>query len=110
MRGCCCEPAATVTADSPRESVARRSFAAGRWIAPGAVLLLLPKCPMCIAAYIAFVTGVGISIPSAANLRMMLVILCAGSLLYAVARPLRRFIQTYILNGSYTHGKSARLL
>ena len=56
------------------------------WIAPSLGLALLPKCPMCVAAYVAAVTGVGVSMPVAAGLRLGLVALCVGALAFAAAR------------------------
>src|SRR5450755_3378853 len=52
--------------------------------------VMLPKCPVCIAAYIAMVTGIGLSLPVTAHLRTLLVVLCATSLIYFVARQIHR--------------------
>jgi sterol desaturase/sphingolipid hydroxylase (fatty acid hydroxylase superfamily) len=59
-------------------------------VVPAVILLLLPKCPVCIAAYIAMVTGIGLSLPVTAHLRILLVILCVTSLIYFVARQIHR--------------------
>jgi hypothetical protein len=56
------------------------------WLVPGAIVALIPKCPVCLAAYIALWTGIGMSISAAIHLRASLVALCAGWLLFLVVR------------------------
>ena len=62
------------------------------WIVASATLALLPKCPACVAAYVALATGIGISLPTATYLRAMLVVLCVASLAFIAARRLRSLI------------------
>ena len=72
---------------SPR---VRRGAELAGWIASGVTLVVLPKCPACLAAYLALFSGVRVSIGAAANLRTSLLILCASGLvcltLYRVFR------------------------
>jgi hypothetical protein len=76
-------------------SIARRAVDVIGWIVPGAILALIPKCPMCLAAYVALWTGIGLSVSAAIYLRASVLLLCVGLLLYLVVRHLcRRVAQT----------------
>jgi hypothetical protein len=66
---------------------------AAEWIAPSAGLALIPKCPACVAAYVATLTGLGISIPMASGIRWGLIILCIVALTFVAARQGMRWIK-----------------
>lgn len=89
MHRCCAAP---TTDDAPhRLTLARRCLGIAAWIVPGTVLALMPKCPACLAAYLAVGTGVGLSLSAAAYLQASLLILCIASLVYLAVRRLDRF-------------------
>jgi hypothetical protein len=69
--------------------VARRSGEIAGWIVPGAILALLPKCPMCLAAYLMMATGISISVAAAVSLRAFFVALCISSLVLVGRRHIR---------------------
>jgi len=59
-------------------------------IVPGAILALMPKCPLCVAAYLALATGIGISFTTAAYIRSALIAICILFLTCLVARQFLR--------------------
>jgi hypothetical protein len=56
------------------------------WLIPGGLLVLMPKCPVCLAAYVAAATGLGLSLPAASGLRTLLIALCCASLAFLAGR------------------------
>ena len=69
----------------------RRWLGAASWCAPGAALVLIPKCPMCLAAYIAMFSGVALPFSTAAHVRLALIGICVASLSWLAFKKLRRF-------------------
>jgi hypothetical protein len=71
----------------------RRGLSLAGWIVPSTLLAMMPKCPACVAGYVALITGLGVSFSTASYLRIGLMILCAGSLVYLATRRIRRLIR-----------------
>jgi hypothetical protein len=58
-------------------------------IPSGIALVLLPKCPACIAAYVAAATGLTLTAGSASWLRTTILFLCSGVVVANVVSLLR---------------------
>ena len=73
-----------------RGGKARRWFGVGGSVGPGVMLVLLPKCPACLVAYLAIWTGAGLAAPVAEYLRPLLAVVFVASVIYLVAGIARR--------------------
>jgi hypothetical protein len=95
-RGNCCCGANAASTDSPaplhREnaSLGRRVVELAGWLIPGTLLAFFPKCPLCVAGYVALATGLGLSLTVATYLRWTLLALCLASLAFMAMRFVTR--------------------
>jgi len=84
---CCENPAGkkSVALIDEHSLFARRCHGVAGWMLPAGGLVLLPKCPACLAAYIAIATGIGISVSAATYLRVLLLTICVVTITYFAA-------------------------
>jgi hypothetical protein len=59
-----------------------------RWLGPSVALAIIPKCPACLAAYLALGTGLAVSLTVAATIRYVSVALCASFLVWLAMRKI----------------------
>jgi hypothetical protein len=84
---CCALPRRSSFASSRGGAHARGAAKVGT---PAVILLLLPKCPMCVAAYVAMLTGIGLSMQAATWLRETTVAVCVLAIIVSITRMMRR--------------------
>lgn len=84
---CCCQKPQT----SPPRSWRSRLWETIAWLVPGTLLALMPKCPVCLAGYLALLTGMGVPLSAAGYLRTGLILTCVLSLTYLAIRRLPRW-------------------
>lgn len=94
--GCCCVTTAASgdSAALPRQrnaSFGRRTVELAGWLIPGTQLAFFPKCPLCVAGYVALATGLGISLTTATYLRLTLLVVCLASLSFMAVRHAGRW-------------------
>lgn len=63
------------------------------------VLILIPKCPVCLAAWVTFLTGVGLSLTVAAWLRLFLIVASCVVLTLFIFLRLKYFFSAHPLTG-----------
>lgn len=88
---CCRTVSASPVPHLKEKRLARRTRGAASWALPSVGLVLLPKCPMCIAAWLAIGSGFSIPLATAAHLRTGFLWLCWTVLALAAVRLLARF-------------------
>lgn len=84
MTGGCC------TGETASRRLARRLSGAAASVLPGAALVLLPKCPLCLAAWLTVVTGIGIPAAAAAHVRGLIVVFWVTAVALAAVQLIRR--------------------
>lgn len=89
MCGCACRQRA-LSGEPEKRRLARRMRGTAGWALSGAGLVLVPKCPMCLAAWLAIGGGFGVSLTTAAYLRTGVVWLCWSVLLALTVRAVQR--------------------
>jgi hypothetical protein len=97
---CCCNdtkhPPATADSSAgsrgspPNARLWNRIVALMQWCLPVVTLVLVPKCPVCMAAYVLLFTGVGLSLAVASAIRWMMIALSVAALAFLLLRGLRR--------------------
>ncbi len=82
MRPCC---QSRVEADLPKRTLIRtllQPLAGG--VIPGALLCLMPKCPLCLVAWSGIATGLTLPFSLANGLYNAIILLCVGSVFLSV--------------------------
>ena len=101
MKGCC---------SARKQGHSRKLASIMSWFLPSALLLMVPKCPLCIVAYIGVVSGIGISVSTAAGLRTLLISGCLCLLVYGLVKLVRRLLMTNLVPRTFTgSGRFAKL-
>ena len=79
MNACC-----AAADDRKTPTCVRRVRKIFAWVLPSAILVLVPKCPACLAAHVTLWTGLGLSLSTATYLRWVLLFLGIASLLVLI--------------------------
>jgi len=88
---CNLEPTPKSAGPDPRDSkrstgLFRRAGRSIQWLFPATLLVLMPKCPLCVAAYVALFTGIGITVSTARWIQILMPVFCLIALAYLAVR------------------------
>jgi hypothetical protein len=72
----------------------RRAWRGIQWLFPATLLVLMPKCPMCVVAYVALFTGMGISVSTARWIQIVMLAFCLASLAFLAVRYVNFFLRS----------------
>lgn len=84
---CCCQSMRVDSLPSSRGSRIRERLGI---VVPSTILVLLPKCPLCLAAHVALGTGVSMSYSSASLVMRTLTVLSIGMIACCVIKRVFR--------------------
>ena len=70
--------------------LARKFWGAAASMLPGAVLAMLPKCPLCLAGWLTVITGAGVSAAWVDRVRGLMVVIWVACMALAAAQMIRR--------------------
>jgi hypothetical protein len=90
---CNLEPPPKAGSGGGRAGFFRRAWGMIEWLFPAVMMVLIPKCPLCVAADIALFSGIGVSVTTARWIQILMLGLCVTSLTYLAIRYFRRRAQ-----------------
>lgn len=86
----CCAWMRIARVDPHPHSCKRRLVDRAGKVFPAFVIVMLPKCPACLAAYITVATGIGVSLTAATYIRSFLLVVCVLTLCYFAVVTMRQ--------------------
>jgi hypothetical protein len=84
-----------------RKSKGRAVQNSAGWVIPGIFLALLPKCPLCLAAALSVIFGIGLSADAARVVHGAAIILCALAIIIFVLRQLSPWFHRQLFTAKY---------
>jgi membrane protein implicated in regulation of membrane protease activity len=90
---CNLEPTPKASGCRGRAGILRRAWGTVEWLFPAALMVLIPKCPLCVAADIALFSGIGVSVSTARWIQILMLGLYLLLLVYLVVKYCRKWVR-----------------